>query len=145
MNENNQKEPAKSIRCAIYTRVSTTDNLNRILLPSMSEGICQLHCQPETRRLGCLSLSATTMPIYRSQHRPAALKQLIEHIKAKEVDCVVVYKVDRLSRSLWISPNCWNSLIRTMSPSCRSRKLQHQDVDGTTDFEHSSFLRPVRT
>ncbi len=34
--------------------------------------------------------------------RPA-LKRLLADIEAGLVDCVVVYKVDRLSRSLWTS------------------------------------------
>jgi site-specific DNA recombinase len=29
-----------------------------------------------------------------------ALQQLLQHIESRAVDCVVVYKVDRLSRSL---------------------------------------------
>jgi len=38
--------------------------------------------------------------LYRRQYWQAALQKLIEDIKANRINCVVVYKVDRLSRSL---------------------------------------------
>jgi site-specific DNA recombinase len=50
------------------------------------------------------------------QHRPG-LKRLLEDIEAGKIDCVVVYKVDRLSRSLLD----FAQLMRTFgSGRCRS-------------------------
>lgn len=102
MSENNQKEPAKTIRCAIYTRVSTTDNLE--------QEFTSLDVQRESAESFITSQKHEGWIASSQRYDDAgftgantdrpALKQLIEHIKAKEVDCVVVYKVDRLSRSL---------------------------------------------
>jgi site-specific DNA recombinase len=39
------------------------------------------------------------MALHRRQHGPTALQRLGRH-QAGKVDCVIVYKVDRLSRSL---------------------------------------------
>ncbi len=103
MNDKNQtKEPAKTIRCAIYTRVSTTDNLE--------QDFTSLDVQRESAESFIASQKQEGWIASSQRYDDAgftganterpALKQLIEHIKAKEVDCVVVYKVDRLSRSL---------------------------------------------
>jgi len=57
-----------------------------------------------------------------SLDRPA-LQKLLEHIEARQVDCVMVYKVDRLSRSLLDFARLMRSQVgcrRTTSSSSRT-------------------------
>jgi site-specific DNA recombinase len=90
------------IKCAIYTRVSTTEGLEQeftsldnqresaesYIQSQKSEGWILL---PERYDDGGFTGANTDRP---------ALQKLIEDIKAHKIDCVIVYKVDRLSRSL---------------------------------------------
>lgn len=90
------------IKCAIYTRVSTTEGLEQeftsldnqresaesYIQSQKSEGWILL---PERYDDGGFTGADTDRP---------ALQKLIEDIKAHRISCVVVYKVDRLSRSL---------------------------------------------
>jgi len=90
------------MRCAIYTRKST------------NEGLDQDFNSLDAQREACVNyiLSQkhegwTLLPEYyddggytgANMDRPA-LKQLISDIETNKIDCIVVYKVDRLSRSL---------------------------------------------
>src|SRR6266576_1486263 len=90
------------VRCAIYTRKSTEEGLD--------QEFNSLHAQREAAEAYIKSqkhLGWTLVPAPYDDggftggnlDRPA-LKQLLEDIEARRVDCVVVYKVDRLSRSL---------------------------------------------
>jgi DNA invertase Pin-like site-specific DNA recombinase len=90
------------LRCAIYTRKSTEEGLNQ---PFNS-----LEAQREAAEAYILSqrhAGWSMMPEHYDDggftggnlDRPA-LKQLLADIQAGRVDCVLVYKVDRLSRSL---------------------------------------------
>ncbi len=93
---------SQKIRCAIYTRKSTDEGLEQDFnsLDAQREA-CEAYIQSQ-RSLGWRSLakkyddggiSGGTM------ERPA-LKDLLLDIEAGKVDLVVVYKVDRLTRSL---------------------------------------------
>lgn len=90
------------MRCAIYTRKST------------NEGLDQDFNSLDAQREACVNyvLSQkhegwTALPEYyddggytgANMERPA-LKSLIGDIESNKIDCIVVYKVDRLSRSL---------------------------------------------
>jgi len=98
-----KKNAAKpSIRCAIYTRKSTNENLDSDFnsLDAQRES-CEHFIQSHVNenwitlpdRYDDGAYSGATM------ERPA-LKRLITDMEADRVDCVVVYKIDRLSRSL---------------------------------------------
>jgi len=90
------------IKCAIYTRVSTSEGLEQeftsldnqresaesYIQSQKAEGWIAL---PEHYDDGGFTGANTDRP---------ALQKLIEDIKAHRISCVVVYKVDRLSRSL---------------------------------------------
>jgi site-specific DNA recombinase len=93
--------PAR-VRCAIYTRKSTEEGLD--------QDFNSLHAQREAaeayiksqKHVGWIQLSNHYDDggfSGGSLDRPA-LQQLLSDIEARRVDCVVVYKVDRLSRSL---------------------------------------------
>jgi len=92
----------KIINCAIYTRKSVSDGLERdfTTLDAQRES-CQSYiasqknegwiCLPENYDDGGFTGANTDRP---------ALQRMMADIKAGKINCVVVYKVDRLSRSL---------------------------------------------
>ena len=93
---------ADKVRCAIYTRKSTEEGLE--------QEFNSLHAQREAAEAYIKSqrhLGWTLLPCPYDDggftggnlDRPA-LARLVQDIDAQRVDCVVVYKVDRLSRSL---------------------------------------------
>ncbi|MBF0590327.1 MAG: recombinase family protein [Magnetococcales bacterium] len=98
----NKRKPKPSIRCAIYTRKSTDEGLEmdfnsldaqteacaNYIKSQKSEGWIQVAEKYEDA-----AVSGGTL------ERPA-LKRLISDIESDLVDVVVVYKMDRLSRSL---------------------------------------------
>jgi len=90
------------VRCAIYTRKSTEEGLE--------QNFNSLHAQREAAEAYILSQRQASWTALADQYddggftggnleRPA-LKRLLRDIEARKIDCVVVYKVDRLSRSL---------------------------------------------
>src|SRR5436305_5724454 len=92
----------KALRCAIYTRVSTDQGLEQEFnsLDNQRESAeayvkSQAHegwrCLPALYDDGGFSGGALERP---------ALQRLLADIRARQVDVVVVYKVDRLTRSL---------------------------------------------
>jgi len=99
---NGTSAPAKPIRCAIYTRKSTEERLDL--------EFNTLHAQRESAEKYIASQTGEGWVCLPDQYddggftggnmeRPA-LRRLLDDIEAGRVDCVVVYKVDRLSRSL---------------------------------------------
>ena len=100
-----RSQPAASptiVRCAIYTRKSTEEGLEQEFNSLMAQREAA-----EAYILSQRELGWTVVPqAYDdggfsggSMERPA-LKLLLADVAAGRVDCVVVYKVDRLSRSL---------------------------------------------
>ena len=95
-------KPARAIRCAVYTRKSTEDGLEQefnsldaqreaceaFILSQKHEGWAVL-----SERYDDGGISGGTM------ERPA-LQALLDAVEAGRIDVVVVYKVDRLTRSL---------------------------------------------
>jgi site-specific DNA recombinase len=97
-----ERETRRTVRCAIYTRKSTEEGLD--------QDFNSLDAQREAAEAYIKSqrqLGWTVLPHHYDDggftggniERPA-LKCLLKDIEAHHVDCVVVYKVDRLSRSL---------------------------------------------
>ncbi len=92
----------RTIRCAIYTRKSTEEGLDQqynSLDSQRDAGESYIRSQanegwelvPDRYDDGGFSGGNIERP---------ALKRMMEDIQAGKIDCVVVYKVDRLSRSL---------------------------------------------
>ncbi|MCZ2079937.1 MAG: recombinase family protein [Bryobacterales bacterium] len=90
------------VRCAIYTRKSTDEGLN--------QDFNSLDAQRDAGEAYIRSQAGEGWTLLPDQYddggytganmdRPA-LRRLLADIQAKKVDCVVVYKVDRLSRSI---------------------------------------------
>jgi site-specific DNA recombinase len=97
-----QPEPKKAVRCAVYTRKSTEEGLEQEFnsLDAQRESAeafisAQRHegwvCLPDRYDDGGFSGGNLDRP---------AMRRLLADIEAGRIDCVVVYKVDRLSRSL---------------------------------------------
>lgn len=99
---NYANEPAKPIRCAIYTRKSTEDGLD--------QAFNSLDAQREACAAYILSQRHEGWTLVPGDHddggysggnmeRPALLR-LLDEVRARRVDVIVVYKIDRLTRSL---------------------------------------------
>jgi site-specific DNA recombinase len=98
----NVEPTTKPVRCAIYTRKSTDEGLN--------QDFNSLDAQREAAEAYILSQRHAGWTLVPNEYsdggytganieRPG-VRQLLADIEAGKVDCVVVYKVDRLSRSL---------------------------------------------
>src|SRR5580692_2697856 len=95
-------ETRRSVRCAVYTRKSTEEGLDQEFNSLQAQREAAEAYIKSQRQLGW-----TVLPQPYDDggftggniERPA-LKRLLEDIEAHRVDCVMVYKVDRLSRSL---------------------------------------------
>src|ERR1022692_4459256 len=98
----NGSADAKTIRCAIYTRKSTEEGLQ--------QEFNSLDAQREAGEAFIVSQKQEGWQVVAdhfddggytggNMDRPA-LKRLLAAVESRSVDCVVVYKVDRLSRSL---------------------------------------------
>src|SRR5277367_5675646 len=94
--------PAKSVRCAIYTRVSTGQGLE--------QDFNSLDAQYDASQAYIRSQAHAGWTMLRAKYddggfsggntdRPA-LQRLLEDVRAEKIDIIVVYKVDRLTRSL---------------------------------------------
>ena len=89
------------IRCAIYTRKSTDDGLEQEFnsLHAQREA-CEAYIKSQRGMAGPRwPLPTTTVACPAAPWTPA-LQRLLAGIQARKVDTVVVYKVDRLTRSL---------------------------------------------
>src|SRR5262247_3156578 len=93
---------SKRVRCAIYTRVSTDQGLE--------QDFNSLDAQYEASQAYIRSQAHAGWTLIRSKFddggfsggntdRPA-LQRLLEDVRASKIDVIVVYKVDRLTRSL---------------------------------------------
>ncbi len=94
--------PASLVRCAIYTRKSTEEGLDQqfnSLDAQRESGEAYIASQ---RREGwqCLPERYDDGGFTGGNMERPALKRLLDDVAGGRVDCVVVYKVDRLSRSL---------------------------------------------
>src|SRR5713226_8035601 len=100
--EHPNEAKARPLRCAIYTRKSTEDGLN--------QPFNTLEAQREAAEAYILSQRHVGWTVVAEHYddggytggnleRPA-LQKLLGDMEAGRIDCVVVYKVDRLSRSL---------------------------------------------
>src|SRR5258706_5353828 len=130
----------KVFRCAIYTRKSSEEGLE--------QDFNSLHAQRESCDAYIKSQrheGSTPLPtLYDdggysggSTERPA-LKRLLADIQSHLIDVVVVYKVDRLTRSLADFAKIFRrgrGLVRLGHPG-----IQHHDLDGAPDPQCPSVL-----
>lgn len=96
-----KKEP-KTVRCAIYTRKSTSEGLDQDFNTLDAQRMSGSNFIASQIGQGWLELEERYDDggyTGGNMERPA-LKRLLADVNAGKIDCVVVYKVDRLSRSL---------------------------------------------
>jgi len=100
--ENNVLKEKKQLNCAIYTRVSTTERLEQEFtsLDNQRES-AESYIQSQKSEGWTASPERYDDPGFTGANteRPG-LQKLLSDIKEGKINCVVVYKVDRLSRSL---------------------------------------------
>ncbi|MEZ5873213.1 MAG: recombinase family protein [Nitratireductor sp.] len=103
INSKINNEEGRLVRCAIYTRKSSEEGLE--------QEFNSLHAQREACEAYIASQRHEGWRVIAtdyddggfsggSMERPA-LKRLIDDLKSGQIDCVVVYKIDRLTRSLF--------------------------------------------
>ena len=116
-----QGERKIALRRAVYTRVSTESGLE--------QDFNSLHNQREASEPYIKSQAHEGWKLVReryddggfsggSMERPA-LQKLLDDVRARKIDVIVVYKVDRLTRSLADFAKLVNCSTRTASPSSR--------------------------
>lgn len=97
-----QPAATASLRCAIYTRKSTEEGLNQEFnsLDAQREA-CEAYIKSQ-KNLGwsCSQKRYDDGGFTGANMERPAMKRLMADIEAGQIDVVVVYKVDRLSRSL---------------------------------------------
>jgi len=91
-----------SIRCAIYTRKSTEEGLEQEFnsLDAQRESAEAYIASQKAEGWVCVPDRYDDGGFTGGNMERPAVKRLMDDIEAGKVDCVVVYKVDRLSRSL---------------------------------------------
>jgi site-specific DNA recombinase len=91
-----------AVRCAIYTRKSTEEGLEQEFnsLDAQRESAEAYIASQKAEGWTCLPHRYDDGGFSGGTIERPALKRLMADIEAGEIDCVVVYKVDRLSRSL---------------------------------------------
>ena len=141
-------KPEKSVRCAIYTRKSTEHGLELEFnsLDAQREA-CEAYIKSQTHE-GWKALSKRyDDPAYSGGNldRPA-LQKLLADIDAGRIDVVVVYKIDRLTRSLVRLRQARRALRQEGHIVCgRHPAIQYDDLDGTADAQCPAVLCAVRT
>lgn len=89
---------SKEIRCAIYTRTSTDDRLNQELNSLVAQRlICEKYIKNQQGWITLPKRYDDGNKSGENLNRPK-VKELFRDIERGEIDCVVVYKFDRLSR-----------------------------------------------
>src|SRR6201988_3965705 len=95
-------EAARQVRCAIYTRKSTEHGLDQEFnsLDAQREA-CEAYIKSQASQGWRILPQHYDDPAYSGGNleRPA-LKRLLREIQLGRIDVVVVYKIDRLTRSL---------------------------------------------
>ena len=96
------KKP-KAIRCAVYTRKSSEEGLDQEYNSLHAQrDACEAYIRSQVGEgWTCLKTGYDDGGISGGTMERPGLKQLLADIAARRIDVVVVYKVDRLTRSLW--------------------------------------------
>ena len=134
-------------RCAIYTRKSSEEGLE--------QDFNSLHAQREACEAFIRSQAGEGWRLIKTAYddggfsggtmeRPA-LQRLLADIRERLIDTVVVYKVDRLTRSL----ADFAKMVERFDESRRLLRrrhtaVQHYDVDGASHAQRAAVVCPVR-
>ena len=135
------------VRCAIYTRVSTDQGLD--------QDFNSLDAQYEASSAYIRSQAHAGWTLIGSRYddggysggstdRPN-LQRLLDDVRARKIDVIVVYKVDRLTRSF----ADFAKLVELFDAYDVSfvfghPAVQYDDLDGSVDAQCAAVLCPVR-
>ena len=102
MNNRARRKEKPQVRCAIYTRKSTDEGLERQFntLDAQRESAEAYIASQRNEGWLCLRQRYDDGGYTGGNMQRPALKRLISDIEPGQVNCVIVYQVDRLSRSL---------------------------------------------
>ena len=140
------RTPVRKTRCAIYTRKSSEEGFEMEFNSLDAQREAALAYIQSQRHEGWIvvgdryddgGFSGGTM------ERPA-LQRLLRDVQSGVIDVIVVYKVDRLSRSLRLRKNCGSIRKKQSLVRQHNAAVQHDDVYGPAHAEHSALVRPVR-
>jgi site-specific DNA recombinase len=134
---------AKTMRCAIYTRVSTDQGLE--------QDFNSLDAQYDASQAYIRSQAHAGWTLLRAKYddggfsggntdRPA-LQRLLADVRAGKIDVIVVYKVDRLTRSL----ADFAKLVELFDQHNVSFvSVTQHDLDGPADPQRLAVICPIR-
>lgn len=94
--------PKSAVRCAVYTRKSTEEGLEQAFnsLDAQREAAEAYISSQKGEGWECLPTQYNDGGFSGGNMERPALKLLLDDVASGRIDCVIVYKVDRLSRSL---------------------------------------------
>jgi len=136
----------KPVRCAIYTRKSTEEGLEQAFnsLDAQREAGEAFISSQQARGWIAMAERYDDGGFSGANIERPALQRFLEDLDQGRIDCVVVYKVDRLSRSLLDFARLMERFDRRGVSFCvRNPGVQHHHFHGTADAEHSAFLCSV--
>ena len=139
-------KPAKPVRCAIYTRVSTDQELE--------QDFNSLDAQYDASQAYIRSQAHAGWTLLRTKYddggfsggnidRPA-LQRLLNDVRAGKLDVIVVYKVDRLTRSLADFAKLVELFDQHNVSFVSVTQQFNTTTSMTTDIERPALVRPVR-
>ncbi len=102
MKPSNKKEIKPTIRCAVYTRKSTEEGLDQEFNSIDAQREAGFNYIKSQQHEGWVAIDEYyDDPAYSggNMERPG-LQHLLRSIEAGKIDCIVTYKIDRLTRSL---------------------------------------------
>ena len=135
------------MRCAIYTRKSTEEGL--------AQEFNSLDAQRESAEAYVLSQRHAGWTVLPERYddggytganleRPA-LRRLLANIEAGQIDAILVYKLDRLSRSLLDFARLMSDFEkRGISLVSVTSAVQHHHLTRALNIEHLAVLRRIR-
>lgn len=132
-------------RCAVYTRKSSEEGLEQAFnsLDAQREA-CEAYIKSQAHEGWKLVKTAYEDGGFSggTMERPA-LQRLMGDLRQGLVDVIVVYKIDRLTRSLAdfariVETGSAGGLVRVDHPA-----VQHHDINGPADPERAAVVCPV--
>ena len=137
----------KKIRCAIYTRKSAEEGLEQEFnsLDAQREACAAYVASQKAEGWVLLPTVYEDAGLSGGTLERPGLQRLLADIDAGLVEQIVVYKVDRLTRSL----SDFAKLVERLEAAGRGFRLgdsvlQHRDQHGTTDAAYAAVLRTIR-
>ena len=138
---------ARRKRCAIYTRKSSEEGLEQEFnsLAAQREA-CEAYIRSQQHEGWVLSKTRYDDGGFSGGNleRPA-LQRLLADVRAGRIEIVVVYKVDRLTRSLADFARLVEIFdVQSVSFVSGDAAVQHDELDGAADPQCAVVLCPIR-